>query len=40
MSRTTATAALAGAFAAVAGGGFLAARALRRRRTLEGGIGE
>ncbi|MCX5250621.1 copper resistance protein CopC [Streptomyces sp. NBC_00201] len=38
--RTTATAALAGAFAVVAGGGFLAARALRRRRTLERGVDE
>ncbi|MCH5677474.1 copper resistance CopC family protein [Streptomyces gilvus] len=40
MSRTTATAAVAGAFAVVAGGGLLAVRTLRRRRTLEGGAGD
>ncbi|MFI9569329.1 copper resistance protein CopC [Streptomyces rishiriensis] len=35
MSRTTATAAVAGTFAVVGGGGLLALRTLRRRRTLE-----
>ncbi|WP_215449674.1 copper resistance CopC family protein [Streptomyces sp. ATCC 21386] len=36
LGRTTATAALAGAVAVVAGGGFLAVRTVRRRRTAEG----